>query len=131
MPSNSIREVGRIVDLVKQMRHKASAVYTPPNRVSQPFDTAQRARNKVKQAEHYLEASKQPSKQPSEQPRRTRWGPNKLELSSDKDNHRRRKKTHIKLVKKKALVELAANIYHTDLNRRRKDEFWKILVHKR
>jgi len=113
------------------MQRKAGAVYTPPDRASRPFNTAQRARDEVEQVERRLEASEQPSKQPSEQPRRTRWGPDEPELSGDEDNRGRRKKTYIKLVKKKALVELAANIYHTDLNRRRKDEFWKILVRKR
>ena len=48
MPSNSIREVGRIVNLVEQMRREASAVYTPPDRVSRLLDTAQRARDEVK-----------------------------------------------------------------------------------
>jgi len=102
------------------MRRKAGAL---PDRASRPFNTAQRARDKVKQAERCLEASKQPFKQPSKQLRCIRWGPDEPELSGDKNNHRRRKKTYIKLVKKKALVELAANICYIDLNRRRKDEF--------
>ena len=49
--------------------------------------------------------------------------PDKLELSGNKDSYRRRKKTYIKLVKKKVLVKLVANIYYIDLNRRKKDEF--------
>ena len=45
MPSNSIRKVGRIVNLVEQMRRKAGAVDTPPDRANRPLNTAQRARD--------------------------------------------------------------------------------------
>ena len=68
MPSDSIRKVGQTVDLVEQMRRKAGAVHTPPDRANRLLDTAQRARDEVEQAERRLEASKQPSEQPSEQP---------------------------------------------------------------
>ena len=39
------------------------------------------------------------------------------------NNYRQRKKTYIKLVKKKVLVKLVANIYYIDLNYYRKDKF--------
>jgi len=54
MPFNPIREVGRTVNLVEQMRRKAGAVYTPPDQASRPLDTAQQARDKVEQAERSL-----------------------------------------------------------------------------
>jgi len=135
MPSNLTHKEGRIIDLVEQMRREAGAVHSPPDRANRPFDIAQQAHDEVEQAERRLEASEQASKQlseqPYEQPHRTRWGPDEPESSGDEDNRGRRKKTYIKLVEKKALVEPAANICHTDLNRRKKDEFWRILVRKR
>jgi len=54
MPFDPIREVGRTVNLVEQMRRKAGAVYTPLDRASRPLNTAQQARGEVEQAERSL-----------------------------------------------------------------------------
>ena len=60
------------------------------------------------------------------------WGPNEPQSSGSDDNRGRKKNTYIKVGEKKALLtELTANICHTDLNRRGKDEFWRILVRRR
>jgi hypothetical protein len=45
MPFNPIHEEGQTVDLVEQMRCKAGAVDTPPDRANRPLNTAQRARD--------------------------------------------------------------------------------------
>ena len=40
------------------MQYKTSTIYALPNQINQPLNTAQRARNKVKQVKCHLKASK-------------------------------------------------------------------------
>ena len=100
------------------MRHNTGATEFKPNQSRQPQNIITKTIKQATQIKHGLnnKALEQP-------PRHIRWGPNKPELSGSKDNYGQRKKSHIKLGKKKALAELAASICHTKLNQRGKDKF--------